>query len=229
MFWDSVAAGFKVLTYWQTYIAGLEYLAIFLVPMFFAGWFMERSSGGPGTAVGCLTMIVVPILQIAAMEVFALTLSPIIFGFAKFAAWSVPWRIIILDPELFFGMLIALLVASFSMAFIPFLGRFRPFETLVLGGVALVFCLHLIGTQIPGGLRDDIQFIPNFWFAVELLAIGGFMSLIGILLAVMVVSYVGQGGELYVIPFAAILGFIPMFMYGAWLGAQVKVYPAFHF
>ena len=28
MFWDSVIAGLKVLTYWETYVAGLEYLAI---------------------------------------------------------------------------------------------------------------------------------------------------------------------------------------------------------
>lgn len=229
MFWDSLVAGLKVLTYWQTYVAGLEYVAIFLIPMFFAGWFVERRSSVASGAVGCLSLIVVPIFQMAAMVVFALTLSPIIFGFAKVAAWSFPWKVITLDPGLFVRMLVVLSVTSFGMAFVPFLGRFRPFETLVLGGIALYFSLHLFGAIIPGGLRNDIQYIPDFWFVVGLVIIGGVMSLIGMLLAVLVVSYIGEGGELYVIPFAAILGFIPTFMYGTWLGAQVRAYPAFRF
>ena len=229
MFWDSVVAGLNVLTFWQTYVAGLEYLAVFLVPMFFAGWFMERSRGVATGAIGCLSVIVVPILQIAAMVVFALTLSPIIFGFAKVAAWSLPWKVITLDPGLFLRMLVVLLVASFGMAFIPFLGRFRPFETLVLGGIALYFSLHLFGAITPGGIRNSIEYVPNFWFVVGLLVIGGFMSLIGMLMAVLVIGYIGDGAELYVIPIAAVLGFIPMFMYGTWLGAQVRAYPAFQF
>ena len=32
MFWDSVVAGLRVLTYWETYVAALEYLAIFFIP-----------------------------------------------------------------------------------------------------------------------------------------------------------------------------------------------------
>ena len=115
------------------------------------------------------------------------------------------------------------------MAFIPILGRFRPFETLVLGGIALYFSLHLFGAIIPGGLRDDIRYVPDFWFGAGLLVIGGFMSLMGMLLAIIAISSIGDGAEIYVVPFAAILGFLPVFAYGSWLGAQVKVYPAFHF
>lgn len=48
MFWDSVVAGFKVLTYWETYVAGLEYLAIFFIPMIIVGMIMEKMNRLPG-------------------------------------------------------------------------------------------------------------------------------------------------------------------------------------
>ena len=45
MFWDSVLAGLKVLTYWEIYVAGLEYLGIFLIPLALVGFVMEKSEG----------------------------------------------------------------------------------------------------------------------------------------------------------------------------------------
>ena len=64
MFWDSVLAGLKVLTYWETYVAGLEYLAIIFIPMAIVGMIIEKSESG-GAAVGCLSMLFLPVLQVA--------------------------------------------------------------------------------------------------------------------------------------------------------------------
>lgn len=226
LFWDSVVAGLKVLTYWQTYVAGLEYLAIFFIPMAFAGMIMERSRSVAGGAVGCFTMLLMPILQIAAMAVFTLTLSPIIFGFAEDANWSFPWKVITLAPGAFLKLLGALVVVSFGMAFIPLLGRMQSLQTFVLGGIALTFVLGLLEAINPGGFLGHIEFIPDFWFVVGLLVIGGLISWIGTLVAAVVASPIemmGEGlGTLFVMPIAAIFGFVPMFIYGAWLGAQIR-------
>lgn len=89
MFWNSVAAGLKVLTYWQTYVAGLEYFLIFFIPMVIIGMIMERSEGIAATA-GIFNIFLVPVLQVAAMSVFILTLAPIILGLAEDAAWIFP-------------------------------------------------------------------------------------------------------------------------------------------
>ena len=117
MFWDSVLAGLKVLTYWETYVVGLEYLAIFFVPIAIVGIVMEKSEGA-SAAAGRLSMFLLPVLQVAAMAVLVLTLAPIIFGFAEDAAWSFPWKIITMAPGAFFKLVGVLVVASIALAFI---------------------------------------------------------------------------------------------------------------
>jgi hypothetical protein len=225
MFWDSVVAGLKVLTYWQTYVAGLEYLAIFFIPGIAVGTIMQKREG-VGRAVGCLSIFLLPVLQVAAMVVFVLTLAPIIFGFAEEAAWSFPWRIITLDPGAFFKLVGVLVSAAIALAFIPILGQLQSLQTLVLGGIALMFALGLLDSINPGVVKGRVDFIPGFWFSVGLLAIGGLMSWIGMMVAALLVTAVETAqeglGQLIMFPIAAIFGFIPVFMYGAWLGAQVR-------
>ncbi|MDA2912940.1 hypothetical protein MYX77_03085 [Acidobacteriia bacterium AH_259_A11_L15] len=225
MFWDSVLAGFKVLTYWETYVAGLEYLAIFFIPMAIVGMIMERSEGRRASA-GCLSMLLLPVLQVAAMVVFVLTLAPIIFGFAEDAAWSFPWKILAMAPGAFFKLVGVLVVAAILLAFIPILGELHSLQTLVLGGIALMFVLGILDSVNPGIVKGRVDFIPGFWFTVGLLVIGGVMSWVGMMVAALIATVLEMAeegiGQLLMFPIIAIFGFIPLFMYGAWLGAQVK-------
>ncbi|MBI3014823.1 MAG: hypothetical protein HYY65_07160 [Candidatus Tectomicrobia bacterium] len=225
MFWDSVVAGLKVLTYWQTYVAGLEYLAIFFIPMIVIGMIMEKNER-IGGAVGCLSMFFLPVLQVAAMAVFVLTLAPVIFGFSGEAAGSFPWKVITLAPGAFFKLVGVLVVAAIVLAFIPILGRLQSLHTLVLGGIALMFVLGLLDSINPGVVKGRIDFVPGFWFSVGLLVIGGVMSWIGMMVAALIVTAIDMAqeglGQLIMFPIGAIFGFIPVFMYGAWLGAQVR-------
>ena len=122
MFWDSVVAGLNVLTYWETYAAGLEYIAIVLTPRFVMGSIMEKGERA-GAVVGCMSMIVLPILQVLAMTVFVFTLAPIILGMNGDAAWSFPWTAMFAAPEAFFKMVGMLVVAAIVLSFIPLLGQ----------------------------------------------------------------------------------------------------------
>lgn len=217
MFWDSVLAGLKVLTYWETYVAGLEYLAIF----FISTMIMKKSEGG-GAAIGCLSTLLLPVLGVAAVVVFVLTLAPIIFGFAEDAAWSFPWKILTMAPGAFFKLVGVLVVAAIVLAFIPIPGV----QTLVLGGIALMFVLRILDSVNPGIVRGRVDFVPGFWFSVGLLVIGGVMSQVGMMVASLIVIplEIAKKGisRLLMFPIGAIFGFIPVFMYGAWLGAQVR-------
>ena len=228
MFWDSVLAGINVLTYWETYVAGLEYLAIFFIPMIVVGMIMQKSERMSGS-VGCLSMFLLPLLQVAAMLVFILTLAPIIFGFAEDAAWSFPWKVIILAPGAFLKLVGWLAVVTIILAIIPLLGQLQSLQTLVLGGLALVFVLGILESINPGIVKGRVDFIPSFWFSVGLLVIGGLMSWVGMMVAALLVTTIEMSikmteglGQMIMVPIAAIFGFIPLFMYGAWLGAQVK-------
>jgi hypothetical protein len=51
----------------------------------------------------------------------------------------------------------------------------------------------------------------------------GFEYLTVFMIPMGVVEFAAEGfGRLLVFPIAAIFGFIPVFMYGAWLGAQLR-------
>ena len=225
MFWDSVLAGLKVLAYWETYVAGLEYLAIYFIPMIIIGMFMEKYQNAAGPA-GCISMLIMPVIQVAAIAVMILTIAPIIFGFTEDAAWSLPWQLITMAPGLFFKLVGTLVVAAIVLAFIPILGRLQSLQTLVLGGIALTFVLGILESVNPGTVTGRVVFIPSFWFSVGLIVIGGIMSWVGMMVAALIVTGIEMAkegiGQLIMIPIGAIFGFIPVFMYGAWLGAQVK-------
>ena len=224
MFWNSVIAGLKVLTFWETYVAGLMYLAIFFIPTIIAGIIMEKREG-VGALAGCLGVLLMPVVQVAAMAVLILTLFPIILGFSEDAAWSLPWQIMNVAPGAFFKLVGVLVATAIIFAFIPLLGQVESFQTLVLGGIALVCVLGMVESVNPGAIKGKVDFIPDFWFLVGLIAIGGILSWIGIIVAALaasVLDHMQQGvGAIFMFPISAIFGFIPVFMYGAWLGAQV--------
>jgi len=224
MFQDSVIAGLKVLTYWETYIAGLEYLAIYIVPMVVLAKVMEKRGNGAGLRY--LGMLLIPLTQVAALVVFILTLATIIFGFTEEASWGFPWNVIMMAPVAFFILVSALVIASFILSLIPLFGRLHSLQTLVLGGMALIFVLSTFDSVNPGGARVPVNLIPGVWFTVGLVVFGGFMSWVGTMVSEKILASIKfseeRTGKLIMIPISAIFGFIPLFMYGAWLGAQVK-------
>lgn len=228
MFWESVAGGLGILTYWETYVAGLEYLAVLWAPMAVVGSLAMKSEKAAG-AIGCLSMLVLPVFQVFGIVVFVLTLSPIILGLSHDAAWVFPWILAIEAPGSVAKFVGLLIVAAVMLAFIPILGilgRLQSLQTLVLGSFALALVMGLIENANPGVVSKHVHFWPGFWFAVGLLIIGGVMAWIGTLaaavLATAVESRVEGLGQLLMFPIAAIFGFIPVFIYGAWLGAQLR-------
>lgn len=222
MFWDSVVGGLNLLTFWETYVAGLEYLVLFMGPMVLISLVAQRTIN----AVGCLGVLVMPVFQAVAIAVFVLTLAPIIFGLSEDAAWSFPWRLIGLAPGRFFLLVGVLVLAAGALTVIPFLGQLQSLHTLVLGGIALVFVLGILKSVNPDLVSGKLDVTPGFWFTVGLLVIGAIMAWVGIMVVALVAAAVEgtmEGfGQLLVFPVAAIFGFIPVFMYGAWLGGQLR-------
>lgn len=225
MFWDAVVGGLGVLTYWETYVAGLEYLALTMVPVAIIGFVAMKSEKAAG-AIGCLSMLVLPIFQVFGIIVFVLTLSPIILGFSQDAAWIFPWALANEVPGALAKFVGLLLVVAVILAFVPILGRLQSLHTLLLGAFALALVLGLIDNANPGIVSKRVHFWPGFLFAFGLLVIGGVMAWIGTLVAAVLATAVDSAaeglGQLILFPVAAIFGFIPVFIYGAWLGAQLR-------
>ena len=231
MFWDSVWAGLGVLTYWETYAAALVYcVAIPFSLAMMMGAATTLNNKATGGLIACLGMIM---LLAVAIPVFLLTLSPIIFGIGEDAAWAYPWAVIFEAPSVFFKLVGVLVVANIVLIVLPFFGSFGTFTMfawyLVLGGIVLVFAfvhpLMLFNSASFGDVVEHLDILPKFWFIVGFLIIGGILAgLIGMVAALaqtLIEGFSEYIGHMIMFLLVPILSFIPVFIYGAWLGSQI--------
>ena len=225
MFLSSVSLGLGTLLHWQTYAATAMFLALSMGPMLLIGY-AGMKSGAAGGLVGCLSMLVMPFIQVFALVVFVLTLSPILLGLSDTAAWSFPWALTAQEPWLVAKFIGKLLVAAIVLALIPILGRFQSLHTLLLGSFALALVVGLLGSINPQVASKHVALWPGFWFTVGLVVVGSAMAWVGMLCAAVVSTAIDahtEGlGQLVVFPLAAVFGFIPLFVYAAWLGQQLR-------
>lgn len=225
MFWESVTSGLSVLLHWQTYAAAGIFLALSMGPMLLIGLVAMKSEAAGGL-VGCLSMLVMPALQVFALVVFVLTLSPILLGLSDKAAWSLPWAITAEEPWLVAKFVGKLLIAAIVLAFIPILGRLQSLHTLLLGSFALALVVGLLGNINPQIAAKQVALWPGFWFVVGLVAVGSAMAWVGMFCAALLSTAVdarAEGlGQLVAFPLAAVFGFIPLFIYAAWVGQQLR-------
>lgn len=231
MFWDSIFAGLKVLVYWETYVAGLAYLAIYTIPIMAATAAADRKMYTTGRVTnGCFVVVLTPLLQMTATLVFVLILTPIILGLSEDAAWDFPWVLLIVDPGTFFKLVGILLVSIVLLMLIPFMAS-QALSTFILGGTILIFALRILGFVDPDVANKLTDFIPDFWFSIGLIITAGITYWAGIVVTMGIANGIRllinpRADEDSIMPFILPIGivfqFIPVFIYGAWLGLQAK-------
>jgi hypothetical protein len=225
MFWESVVTGLGVLVNWQTYVAVLLFLVLSRGPVILGGFILTKAGKAEG-AIGCLSMIILPFLQVFALFVFVLTMSPIILGLSKEAAWSLPWVLASMEPWFVAKYVGVLWLATIVFGFIPFAGNLESLQTLLIGIFTLAIVVGVIAANNPELATKHIVFLPGGWFVFGFLVIGLVMVWLGSMLAGLLLAVIGAriegNGELLVSAIAATFGFLPVFIYGAWLGAQIR-------
>lgn len=222
MFWDAVGTGLMMFAQWQTYIAAGLFLSLALAPALLVGLVTSRA-GVASLPIGCLSVLIMPFFQAFALLVFVLTLSPLMLGTGADASWSLPWRLLLHSPWFVAKILGVMLVVAVVLALIPLVGQLHTLHALASGAVALAVVVVMIEGPAPS---RKIAMWPGWWFGLGLLAIGTMLAFIGTIVAAIVVTAVdakAEGlGQLIAFPLVAPLGFIPLFIYAAWLGAQVR-------
>lgn len=118
--------------------------------------------------------------------------------------------------------MLKLLFVAVLLAFVPLIGRLHSLHILLLGSFALAMVIGVIEEKIP---NRSIPMWPGFWFVVGLVVIGSALGVLGMFAASMVAVAIdswSEGiGQLIAFPIAAAFGFIPLFIYGAWLARQL--------
>jgi hypothetical protein len=167
-----------------------------------------------------------PFFQAFALCVFVTTMFPILMGFSTDAAWALPWAMAATVPGSFLFLLVKLLVATIVLSFIPFIGQLNAVHTTVIGGIVLILIIGIAASANPNLAAHNLKLWPGFWFAVGLLIVGAAMAWLGALAASvfgMAIDAKFNGlGQAVAVPLVATFGFVPLFIYAAWLGNQLR-------
>lgn len=221
MFLDSVISALKVMTYWETHVAAAAYLFLFLAPVTAACIIINKRRG---VCIKYLKMLLLPVLEAIAVAAFVLTLFPIILGLGEEARWDFPLRIIKLAPGGFLEFLGILTVLAVLLTVIPKISRLQSIKMLVLGSVSLIFVQIVLSFINPVMELEVMDFVPGFSFLFGIIAISAVLIKLGHYVSGVCASGLGSKykitegiAELLILPVTAILGFIPVFVYGAWL------------
>jgi len=221
MFWDSVYSAFRVMIHWETHFVVLEYLLLMLTPVIILFLVLKKRHA---LSTQYFRKLFLPLIEAIAIAVSVLTLFPIILGVGESVAWNFPLRIMQLSPGGFLALIGSLIILAYLIDVIPMLRKLRSVKTLVLGGVCLIFVrifLNLINPVIDIELMD---LVPGFWFICGIIIISGVLAKLGYFVFESFVNVLGskfnlreEVAELLILPVIATLGFLPVFVYGAWL------------
>lgn len=220
MFLESVLNGLSVLTYWQVYLAGLIYSVVIVLPLFLIGLSMSKFE-----PLGCITFLIDPFFRALATIIFIFTLFPIILGLADKAVWSFPWIILINDPWYMIKFAFFLVVLSFLLAFIPIIGQFQSVHALLLGSTCLIYVIKILHLIEPNFEISRLSFFPGYIYVIGFLIISGIASYLAMIVSAFILASsktLENFSEIISIPVGAAFGFIPVFIYGAWIGIQIK-------
>jgi len=221
VFWDYVYSALKVMTHWEIYLVVLMYLFLMLTPIILTFFILKKRHA---LCPRFFRKLFFPIVEAIAIAVAVLTVFPIILGLGDDALWGFPVRVMQLSPGGFLGLLGTLIVLAYIIDVIPRLRKLQSFKTLILGGVSLMFVQIFLSIINPIVEIELMSFVPGFWFICGIILISGVLSKLGHFIFVSSARVIGnkfdvreEVAELLILPIITTLGFLPVFIYGAWL------------
>jgi hypothetical protein len=225
MFWKCICVGLAVLLHWQTYAAALLFLSFTFASKHLSDA-LNLASGKNAARTHSIARLVYELGQVAGIATFVSIMCPIMLGLSMHGAWTLPCSDMQCCREAAGSFAMILLVAV-VLSRIPILGSPSIF-TFIIGVLALVLTMDRLRGQAIVPTVPSIQLWPGMWFVIALLLVGTALTWLGTILAVMP-SVILRGraeriGKLLAYPFAASFGFIPLFIYCAWLGHQMGTF-----
>jgi hypothetical protein len=225
MFWKCICVGLAVLLHWQTYAAALLFLSFSLASKHLSDT-LNVGSGKTSARTRSIARLVCELGQVAGITTFVSIMCPIMLGLSMHGSWTLPCSDMQCCREVA-GSFTTILLIAIVLSRIPILGSPSIF-TFIIGVLTLVLSMERSYGQAPVPTVPSIHLWPGMWFMIALLLVGTALTWLGTILAVMP-SVIMRGraeriGKLLAYPFAASFGFIPVFIYCAWLGHQMGTF-----
>ena len=226
MLWEHLVTALGFFTFWQTYAASLPLMIVSKPEVQLRILHIALRAGGKFNP---FVMRLIPsVLYTTSLFYFVLTLSPVLLGLSDDAGWTFPFVLAINTPSIVIILFLQLVAADTVMSFVPGMNSFTPFNTLILGGLALVFVVNIGGPTGTHISSPNIHFWPGIGFVLGSLFVSWCAGWLGALLgSSLFLITSGQnataiGWQLFY-PLLTLIGLIPFFTYGAWLQSAIAL------
>ena len=185
--------------------------------------------------VGALPLLSIALIETTAIFIFTLTVLPIILGLSEDASWLMPFYVLTTDTVFFLFCLVCMLFTSWVLLILPIIGRFYSFHVFAACFITAMLCVSNPETAAPylitfKGSIDylkHIDFYPYLYLAgfylISVLIFFGGMAVLSITIAIFSgISREDLEEIILSTPLMPILQFVPLYLYGAWLGSQIN-------
>ncbi len=244
MFWESVKNGLLMMTYWETYVALGVSSVLTLIPIIITREKRVEDNivvsviGGPivlmswsiwSNFLNCIFLTFAVIFVIW-------SLSPIILGIRDVALWGWLFATIIKQPYVFFAHTGFVFLVIFLFSYVTNL----PLLLTIGSGVSLSILFPAFDPIFPNLNLEQVDTTPSlsytFGFIIIAIVIYGIVRFVAVFLQVhirnfMLLNAIAETDttildnslkeEISVVITTSIFCFIPVFIYGAWLGTQI--------
>ena len=186
------------------------------------------------TEVGTLPLLSIASLEATAIFIFTLTILPIVLGVSDDAIWLMPFHILTADTVFFLFCLTCMLFASLVLLYLPLIGRFYSLHVFIASFITAMLCVSNPETASPYLLTlkgsidylNHVDFYPYMYligfYLVGVLIFFGGMAVLSITAAIFTgISREDMEEIILSTPLMPIFQFVPLYLYGAWLGDQI--------
>lgn len=153
-------------------------------------------------------------------------MSPIILQMSSDISFGLALQILNLFPIQSTYLLLAMIIAVFILMWLLDDDSLGAVSVFIVGISSLMFLLHVIDDINPGMIQGRVELIPDGWNLFCLLLSVFVASLLGKWSSLSLTAYIDRyysgKGKLLFIPVSGLFGLIPLFVYGMWLGEQIR-------
>ena len=218
--------GLLSFSHWQIYVVMLVYILITSLPVMFAGFVAAKDKSTASMTTGCLSQLLIRAFQAGMMYFGILVIFPIVIGISDQAAWQWPKVYLQKHPIQLLKSVEIIWFVCIAVSVIPIIGKSKTFATFLPGVLSIAFIASNINLIDPSLLPKSISYIPNLWISIGYVILFGFAVWIEVIIAGLVVSFIKNPsitvGEVVHHAIGTIIGFIPILIYGAWMGTNFR-------
>jgi hypothetical protein len=165
-------------------------------------------------------------LHIVATTLFVTILSPIFLRISSNAAWCYPINLIAKDPYIILKAFFVYLALAYFARFIPVSGLNRLIHNLVYGGIVLIYILIDFNRKGLVSVDGSLIVVPVNFNLVVLIIICIMSLSLGVFCTALAMPVSYKKGVIFIglsYSIYAVSLFIPLFVYGAWLGNKLYI------